>query len=207
MNKRSMAVAALILLLLVVTLYFGFRDLSSTGSTPIAAVPTVSLANKPPSPGVEVPLPDGGAPPPWAAGTTQPPSTAPGTSAFSGQALPADRATAAQRESRELEQMQLEISEMLRDGKQPDPKRIAEMLTSLKQKHGAVVAGVNLDAVLNNLQVAQEIQTLALEVQREGNKPGGGDSKQMQAYVAQLTKLQAKMRMDITVPQKPAAAQ
>lgn len=206
MNKRSMAVVALILLLLVVALYFGSRGLSRTGSTPVAAVPTAPSATTPPAPGVGVPRSGDSAPPPWATGSGQASSVAPGAAVLSGQPSPADKAAAAQRESRELERMQLEIAEMLRDGKQPDPKRVAAMLTSLKQKHGAIVAGVNLDVVLNNLQVAQEIQTLALEIQRESSKLGGGDSKKMQAYVAQLTKLQAQMRMDITVPQKPAVA-
>ncbi len=65
--------------------------------------------------------------------------------------------------------------------------------------------GVNLDAVISNLQTAQEIQALAQEIQQESAKPGGGDGKKMQAYVAQLTKLQSRMRMDISVPQKPEA--
>ena len=206
MNKRSMAVAALILLLLAVALYFALRGSSVTGRAPVAAVPTVPSASTSAVPGIGGSRPGDSAPPPWATGSGQAPSVAPGAAVLSGQPSPADKAAAAQRESKELEQMQLEIAEMLRNGKQPDPKRVAEMLTSLKQKHGAIVAGVNLDVVLNNLQVAQEIQTLALEIQRESSKPGGGDSKKMQAYVAQLTKLQAQMRMDITVPQKPVAA-
>lgn len=205
MNKRTMSVVALILLLLVVAFYVGRRGSSGTASAPVAAGSTAPSATTPVVPGVSGPRPSDSVTPPWATGSGQAASVAPGAALLNGQPSPADKAVAAQRESRELEQMQLEIAEMLRDGKQPDPKRIAEMLTSLKQKHGAIIAGVNLDAVLNNLQVAQEIQTLALEVQRESGKPGGGDSKKMQAYVAQLTKLQAQMRMDITVPQKSAA--
>ena len=206
MNKRSMAVFALILLLLVVAVFIGSRGSSGTASTPVAPGSTAPSAAAPVMPGVGGPRPGDTAPPPWATGSGQAPSVAPGAAILSGQPSPADKAAAAKRESRGVEQMQLEIAEMLRDGKQPDPKRVAELLTSLKQKHGAIVAGVNLDVVLNNLQVAQEIQTLALEIQRESGKPGGGDSKKMQAYAAQLTKLQAQMRMDITVPQKPAAA-
>lgn len=101
--------------------------------------------------------------------------------------------------------MQQELANAMRDGKQPDPKKVAEMLTRLKEKHGSTVAGVNLDAVISNLQTATEMQALALEIQHESAKPGGGDGKKMQGYVAQLTKLQSRMRMDISVPQKPEA--
>jgi hypothetical protein len=70
----------------------------------------------------------------------------------------------------------------------------------LKQKHGAMVGGVNLDLVMNNLQVSQDIQALALEMQRESAKSGGGNSKKMQAYLSQLQTLQSQLRLDISTP-------
>lgn len=101
--------------------------------------------------------------------------------------------------------MQQQISVAMRGGQQADPKHVEALLLQLKSKHGSTVAGVNLDVVIGNLQVAQEIQVLALEMQRESAKPGGGDNKKMQGLLEQLTKLQLRLRTDISVPQVPAA--
>lgn len=125
---------------------------------------------------------------------------------------PLDRAMAGasaekrQRDLKELEEMQKDLTASMRGGQAPDPKKVEAMLNQLKQKHGSTVAGVNLDVVIKNLQVAQELQVLALEIQRESAKPGGGDKQKMQAYIAQLTKLQSQLRTDITVPPTASAA-
>lgn len=202
MNKRFMALVALVLALLAIVIAVGWQTSSPSEPRPASAVaPSPAV---PSAPAANLPRAGDGTPPPWATGGTPPPSLAQADKPLNGLPM-ASGPAATQRELKELETMQQELAGALRDGKQPDPKKVAELLTRLKEKHGATVNGVNLDAVISNLQTAQEIQALAQEIQQESAKPGGGDGKKMQAYVAQLTKLQSRMRMDISVPQKPEA--
>lgn len=202
MKKRLMALVALVLVLLAVAIVVSWRNSSTSESMPGSGGSVAPSVATPSAPAASLPRAGDGVPPPWATGTPSP-APAQAQNQLNSQPMPAAPAAAAQRE---LEKMQQELAASVRDGKQPDPKKVAEMLNLLKEKYGSTVAGVNLDAVISNLQTAQEMQALALEIQHESAKPGGGDSKKMQGYVAQLTKLQSRMRMDISVPQKPVPA-
>lgn len=204
LSKRFMALVALVLVLLAVAIVLIQRGPSTAEPKPGLAASVAPLLAPQSAPAANMPRAAEGVPPPWATGAT--PSLAQADKPLNGQPMAAGPATASQRELKELEKLQQELTESMREGKQPDPKKVAEMLNRLKEKHGSTVVGVNLDAVISNLQTAQDMQALALEIQHESGKPGGGDSKKMQGYIAQLTKLQSRMRMDISVPQKPEAS-
>lgn len=206
MNKRLMALVALVLVLLAVAIVLIQRGPSTAQPKPGSAASVAPSLAPQSAPAANMPRAAESALPPWATRATASPSLAQADKPLNGQPMTAGPAAASQRELKELEKLQQELTDSMRDGKQPDPKKVAEMLNRLKEKHGSTVAGVNLDAVISNLQTAQDMQALALEIQHESGKPGGGDSKKMQGYIAQLTKLQSRMRMDISVPQKPEAS-
>ena len=206
LNKRMMALVALVLVLLAVAIVFGRSGPAAPATAPAAMTPTVPSVANPSVSGGAPSRPSEGVPPPWAAGGVQSPSVALPGQALGGPLVSAASAAAAQRDFQELEKMQQELADSMRGGQQPDPKRVEALLNQLKQKHGSTVAGVNLDVVISNLQVAQEIQVLALDMQRESAKPGGGDIKKVQVYVEQLTKLQSRLRTDVSAPQVQPAA-
>jgi len=210
LNKRLMAVAVLALILLAVAAIFGSRDPSPEPALR-AATPIAPSTATGPMPGANLPppaRPGDSAPAPWAANSAKPPALPVTVNPPTGVPTPLDMATPAQRQHalKELEQIRNELAASMRDGKQPDPKKVVEALTRLKRTYGSQVAGVNLDAVINNVEKAQEIQALALKMQSETSKPGGPDQKALMGYVEQLKKLQAQLRTDISVPQNQASA-
>lgn len=201
MNKKLMAVAVSALVLLSAAVLFGSRDPAPEPAPRAAAAKAPAPAARPAA-GLPQPRNDN-APSPWAAHA--PVATLPGAATpRDSAALPSPQL--AQRDLKELEKIKMELSDAMRDGKQADPKKVVEALVKLKQMNGSAVSGVNLDAVINNVEKAQEMQALALEMQRESNKPGGPDRKALLAYVEQLKKLQAQVRTDFSVPQKPVSA-
>ena len=138
MHKKLMAVVVLALALLSFAVLFGGRDPASPTAAAIAPSPVARPASKLPQ---SQPQPDA-APSPWAARGQV--AAVPGAAASSaGAALPLR-----QRDLQELEKIKMELSDSMRDGK-PDPKKVVEVLTKLKQMNGPSVAGVNLDAVIN----------------------------------------------------------
>jgi hypothetical protein len=176
-------------------------DSDSAGARPATTAPAIGALPvptplSPKSDGVDSLLP------PWAAA---------GSSATTGSALTGG-ATALSvptgpsiiqpppGDAQATEKLAERLAELQQSGAQADPKKIAETLAALKQQHGAMVGGVNLDLVMNNLQVSQDIQALALEMQRESAKSGSVNSKKMQAYLSQLQNLQSQLRLDISTP-------
>lgn len=207
LSKRITAGVALVVVLLGITVVLGWRGVVMPETVPAAITPMKPSAVTPPLTGGHSPRPDDGTvPPPWAGGVVLPPSLAqPGQ--IGDRSLGAASSSAVnQRDLQQLEKMQQELTQAMQGGQQPDPKQVEALLNQLKQKHGSTVAGINLDVVIINLKVAQEIQVLALDMQRESAKPGGGDIKKMQAYVEQLTKLQLRLRTDVSAPQTSPTA-
>jgi hypothetical protein len=208
MNKRMYAAAALVLALLIAAFLLGRSTQVSPDFPQIAPTPATPPMDQQPIPGAIVPSP-GGSPPPWAIGNTGTPSSLPAPM-DAQPAAPVQPGAVPRLDAKEMERMQQEISALQSSGKPPDPKRVEEMLTTLRQTHGPIAGGINLDIVINNLQVSQKMQTLALDMQAESNKPGGGSTAKMQGYMEQLNKLQSQMRTDITagkgsVTSKPEA--
>ena len=203
MKKRSMVLVALVLILLVAAVLFSRRAPSSSETPATATVPGAPAAGTPSAPATGLPGQAAGTPPPWAAGGGGVPTLPQAGSPINGLPSPAGSAAGVPYDRKALEKMQQELAASMRAGQQPDPKQVEALLNELKQKHGPTVAGVNLDVVIKNLQIAQQMQALAFEIQRETVKPGGGDSKRMQGYMQQLTKLQSQLGGDITVPKTP----
>ncbi len=206
MNKRFIAMGMLALVPLVLAVWFSSREPKPDA----AQSPARSFVGAQSGAGAAASAParfTDTAPPPWAANRAAAPAL-PGTAnPLAGASVPLDKAPSkdGERDLKELERMQSELATSVRDGKQPDHKKVADLLNKVKQMRGPVVGGVNLDAVLNNLEKAGEMQTLALEMQRESAKPGGPDRKALLANVEKLKKLQSEIRNDISVPQAPVA--
>jgi hypothetical protein len=176
-------------------------DSDPAGARPATAAPAIGALPvpaplSPKSDGVDSSLP------PWAAaGSSATTGSAPtgGSTALSAPTGPST-IQPPPGDAQATEKLAERLAELEQSGAQADPKKIAETLAALKQKHGAMVGGVTLDLVMNNLQVSQDIQALALEMQRESAKSGGGNSKKMQAYLSQLQTLQSQLRLDISTP-------
>ncbi len=151
-------------------------------------------------------------PPPWAnsGSTAAHKNTAGDSTPTSGshQTTSATGVTGASRTKpnlAELEKMQVELLAAVQSGK-PDVKKLSEVLHRLKQTQGANVGGVNIDALINNLEKSQQLQDLSMEMQKETQKVGGPDQKKMQDNIERLKKLQAQMRTDVAVPPTGTAA-
>lgn len=211
LNKRFIAAVIVLLVLLVGVILLVRWDTSNSPSASGSAAPRIPAFTRPaaPNPGLAAQaLPDNGKQPPWAAGLSVPPTlpaTANPAPLKSAQRSPAN-AAGAQQNLIKLKTMQQDLAASIRDGKQPDPKKVVALLTEIKRTNGSTVAGVNLDAVLNNLEQSQKIQALAVEIQHETAKSGGPDKKVLAAYFEKLKQLQSQLRMDISAPQKTEAA-
>jgi hypothetical protein len=103
---------------------------------------------------------------------------------------------ASQRRLVELEKIQAELNASLQNG-QPDLKKLSATLNKMKQTQGDNVGGVNINALINNLEKAQQIQELALEMQKESAKTGNFDQKKLDSNMKKMLQLQSEMRVDI----------
>lgn len=206
MNKPLMTSVALALVLLAAAVLYGSRE-TNPEPAPSAAAP---IAPQPaPRTKLSSPLPGDSAPSPWAANSAKPSGLAAGGNLPPGASAPVDMRAAGQRQRDliELKKMHTELAVSMREGRPVDPKKVAEALAKLKQIYGSTVAGVNLDAVITNVEKAQEMQALAMEIQREAGKAGGPDRKVLLAQVDKLKKLQSQLRTDVAAVPKPAPAE
>ncbi|MBR7800852.1 hypothetical protein [Undibacterium fentianense] len=107
----------------------------------------------------------------------------------------------------ELQKMQSELLTAVQSGN-PDPKRLKEILLHLKQTQGNNVGGVNVDVLIGNLDASQQLQTIAAEVQKEAQKPGGPDQRKMQELTDKMKRVQGQMRTDVMIasPTSPVQA-
>jgi hypothetical protein len=105
------------------------------------------------------------------------------------------------RSLQDLEKMKHDIAEAIKDPKHPDVKKIAGVLTELKQKYGNTIGGVDFDAVLTNLEKSQEIQVVVQQMQTEVAKQNSADPKKLAAYGDQLKKLQAQLQTNVMATQ------
>lgn len=188
MNKKTMLSVALVLLLLMAGMWWLWREPAAQPALPnpgASAAPTASRQ----APALN-PSPADTAPP-WANANSAAPIAPPGVP---GSAIERQRA---------LEKMQLVIANVARDGNHADPRKVIDMLTQMKALYGPALSGVNLDAMLNNVEKAQAMQTLAENMQLEAKKPGGPDRATLLAEMAQLKTLQGQLRTDISVPRTP----
>jgi hypothetical protein len=199
-NKRALALVALVVVLLAAAVWFGRPGISNSETPATVAQPGARPVATPMTPGTDSSRPGPGSPAPWAAGGSSLPPQQQSGMPDKNQPAPAGTAASAPHELKELEKMQQALAESMRGGKQPDTRQVLELLNQMKQKYGSTAGGVNLDAVITNLQVAQDIQVVAVEMQTESAKSGGGDRKKLQSSMEKLTKLQSQLRTDIAAP-------
>lgn len=198
MNSKLMLSAGAVVIV-VLALAYGMRTSTSDNVKPVTGTPAGVAASAPPAANN---APADNMPAPWANGSNSSAlqsgekSSANVTGLSDGHnntKAPGKKLTAA-----ELQKFQDELLGTVQSGN-PDPKRLKEILTRLKQTQGNTVGGVNVDVLLNNLEKSQQIQDVAAQLQKESQKPGGPDQKKMQDYMDSLKKLQAQMRTDVMV--------
>lgn len=92
-----------------------------------------------------------------------------------------------------LEDIEKRLQGLLASG-QPDIRQLDAVLADLQKNQGsAVVSGVDLQAMRDNLVRADRIRELAQEMQALAAKPGPEASVQLQARMAEIQRLQAGM--------------
>jgi cell fate (sporulation/competence/biofilm development) regulator YlbF (YheA/YmcA/DUF963 family) len=143
-------------------------------------------------------------PPPWMGSTavTQGNKNSDGNSSNelsnSGSGINSQKITSAEESKKKLEELnkiQAEITANMQNG-QPDINKLKATLYKMKQTQGDVVGGVNIGILINNLEKAQQIQELALEMQNNTGKVGSFDQKKQEINLKKMQQLQAEMRTD-----------
>lgn len=143
-------------------------------------------------------------PPPWmgSAAVTQGNKNSDGNSSNelsnSGSGINSQKITSAEESKKKLEELnkiQAEITANMQNG-QPDINKLKATLYKMKQTQGDVVGGVNIGILINNLEKAQQIQELALEMQNNTGKVGSFDQKKQEINLKKMQQLQAEMRTD-----------
>ncbi len=185
-------------------------DVGTSASAPKASA--VAPVTSPAAPQAR-PTQEAEAPPPWVNSGSQAvalgsdANSLPGMEAkqqIAAGEVPVSAAGKSKEKLAELGKAQAELTAFVQAGN-ADPKKLLDILQKLKQTQGPVVGGVNLDALINNLEKTQQLQDLSIEMQKEAQKAGGPDQKKMQDNIERLKKLQAQMRTDVTVPSARAA--
>jgi hypothetical protein len=192
MSLRSTAVAGVLCIAAVLLLWYVMRPAEPVRDVAPRAVPAPGPAAI--APGTTAPAAPTTGAVPWA------------TPAPSG-AASNDEIAKRQNQSRELDAMRDDILKSMREGKQPDPKKLDAALARVEAAAGQnVVSGVNIDAVRNNLAIAQKLQVIAGELDAESKKAGKLDTDRLRALAAQVQQLQSQMRVDVSAPATPAKA-
>lgn len=187
---------------------------SSSAQSPTAASPMPGAGPDGTVPGAAAP----GAAGAGAAGSSLPPGRLPGQTEAAapwmvpsdGARTPASGAAPAVRAGREgaptLDQIQQRLQNLLASP-QPDVREVDAVLADLQKNQGSkVVAGVDLQAVRDNLARSERIRQIAVEMQALAAKPGPEVPAQLQARMAEIQRLQAGMNASVAAPAAPAGA-
>lgn len=84
---------------------------------------------------------------------------------------------------------------------QPDVREVDAVLADLQRNQGSkVVAGVDLQAVRDNLARSERIRQVAVEMQLLAAKPGPDTPAQLQTRMAEIQRLQAGMTANVSAP-------
>ncbi len=103
-----------------------------------------------------------------------------------------------------LEEIQTRLQTLATSG-QPSVREVDAVLADLQKNQGSdVVAGVNLQAVRDNLARTERIQQLAKEMQALAAAPTAETPAQLQTRLAEMQRLQASMATNV-VPAAGAA--
>ena len=192
MSLRSTAVTGVVCIAAVLLLWYVMRP-----AEPVRTVAPLA----PPTPGPAVMAPSASAPAAPTAGAVPWATPAPSGAASSGEIARREN------QSRELDAMRDDIVKSMREGKQPDPRKLDAALARVEAAAGQnVVSGVNIDAVRNNLAIAQKLQVIAGELDVESKKTGKLDTDRLRALAAQVQQLQSQMRVDVSAPAASATS-
>lgn len=170
----------------------------SAVAPPPAPIP--APVDAPSSIATPAPAPAREAPPPWAkAGSTA--RTQLGSAPASG-AVP----DAAEGRAEALAVIQQELAALVAGGQSADTKKLDKLLADVARVQGSsTIGGVNIDSLRHNLAIAEQMKVLAIEIEQTTAQGEKMDTVKMQAQMAKLMELQAKMRMDMGVPTAAAA--
>ncbi len=102
-----------------------------------------------------------------------------------------------------IDDIQRRLQGLTANGRQPTAREVDAVLADLQRNQGTdVVAGVNLQALRDNLARADRMQQIAQEVQALAANPRKEDLPRLQALSAEMQRLQTS----IAVPAGPATA-
>jgi len=169
---------------------------SAVQLTPIAPLPpTASAPPAPvqPQPPSDSPKPAGPPPitPPWANG-----------GAAAGGKSPAQvqqELQAAREKSERLHKVMQTYQQMVREGKQTDPKAVSHLLDQLQEAEGSsVINGIDLNALRNNLKVASQIKAVAQKIEAE-SKSAHPDKQKIDEYLDELNQLKGQINRHYVV--------
>ena len=136
--------------------------------------------------------PDSGTPP-WADHTGGAGASSPANLGSAISLSPQDQAKATQRAA-----LRARIQKLTAGGRHPTPAEMDSVLGDMQRMEGSsVVAGVDIEALRQNLANVQKLQRVSQELQAESQKPGGGDKQKIQALLAQLKQIQSNMNYNV----------
>ena len=159
-------------------------------STPAAVSPATQTAA---NPAMATPSGSNASAPPWAGRAGATGASAPTNIGAAISLSPADKNKARQRAA-----LSARIHKLTANGRHPTPAEMSSVLGDMERMEGkSVIAGVDIQALRQNLVNVQKLQRVSQQLQAESQKPGGGDKQKIQDLMAQLKQIQSNMRYDI----------
>ncbi|MDR2112280.1 MAG: hypothetical protein LBQ62_04140 [Candidatus Accumulibacter sp.] len=118
-----------------------------------------------------------------------------------GRAAPPNVAPVARPDAQRVERMrrlQQRLRELTANGRKPTPMELDPILQELTEIQGSTrIAGMDIQALRDNLKVADRIQKLAQELEAEARKPQAQrDNAKIQRLQAAILREQRALRMD-----------
>lgn len=106
---------------------------------------------------------------------------------------------AARAKSERLQKVMQTYQQMMREGKQTDPKAVSHLLDQLQEAEGSsVVNGIDLNVLRNNLTVASQMQTVAHKIEAE-SQSSHPDKQKIHEYLDELNQLKGQVNRNYTV--------
>ncbi len=172
---------------------------AADANLPLPAPSSAAAPLRVPAPSASAPgavTPPGGLP----LNTPAAPWLAPGGERASPRAAPVPPAAAGGTGVPTIEDIQAR-AQALGTGKKANAREIDALLADMQKNQGRnVVAGVDLQALRDNLARSERIQQLALEIQALAATPGAATPAQLQTRLDELQQLQAALTASVTVP-------
>jgi len=172
--------------------------------TPIAPAPLRSTGSSVPAPTPAQPKAPAVSHGPTAAPPVTPPWANGGVTGGKSQAQVQQELQAARAKSERLHQVMQSYRQMVREGKQTDPKAVSHLIDQLQQATGSsVVNGIDLNALRNNLKVAAQIKGVAQKIEAE-SQSAHPDKQKIDEYLDQLKQLKGQINRHY-IAKSPAA--